>query len=123
MRSIAWRMRRVTGEAVEVDTFEVLASLMGASTVESTANEADLFDDDVAVNSNSEADLFDDNDSFCNTSSEADLFDDEESEPITEISATAANKPPVNTPAVGKDEKIDTIRVEPQKIRCLDDSG
>lgn len=107
----------ITGETVEVDTFEVLASLMGASTVD-TANEADLFDDDVAVNSNSEADLFDDNDSFCNTSSEADLFDDEESEPITEISATAANKP-LNTPAVGKDEKIDTIRVEPQKLDAL----
>lgn len=91
----------VTGEAVEVDTFEVLASLMGASTVD-TVNEADLFDDDIAVNSNSEADL----------------FDDEELEPITEISATAANKP-LNTPAVGKDDKIDTIRVEPQKLDAL----
>ena len=109
----------VTGEAVEVDTFEVLASLMGASAVESTAGEADLFDDDLAVNSNSEVDLFDDNDSFFNTSSEADLFDDEELEPITEISATAAKKLPVNTPVVGKDHKIDTIRVEPQKLDAL----
>ena len=112
----------VTGEAVEVDTFEVLASLMGASAVD-TAGEADLFVDDVAVNSNSEADLFDDNDSFLNISSEADLFDDEESEPITEISATAANKLPVNPPAVSKNDKIDTIRVEPQKLDALMTQG
>ena len=121
----------VTGEAVEVDTFEVLASLMGASAVESTAGEADLFDDDVAVSSNSGADLFDDDDSLVNTASEADLFDDdedtssseadlfEESEPITEISATVANKLPVKPPAVSKNDKIDTIRVEPQKLDAL----
>ena len=121
----------VTGEAVEVDTFKVLASLMGASAVESTAGEADLFDDDVAVSSNSGADLFDDDDSLVNTASEADLFDDdedtssseadlfEELEPITEISATVANKLPVNPPAVSKNDKIDTIRVEPQKLDAL----
>ena len=121
----------VTGEAVEVDTFKVLASLMGASAVESTAGEADLFDDDVAVSSNSGADIFDDDDSLVNTASEADLFDDdedtssseadlfEELEPITEISATVANKLPVNPPAVSKNDKIDTIRVEPQKLDAL----
>ena len=79
----------ITGEAVEVNTFAVLASLMGTSGSggrgDNSASEASLFDDDeddfFGNNSGSETSLFDDDeDDFFgnNSSSEASLFDDDE---------------------------------------------
>ena len=81
----------ITGEEVAVNTFEVLASLMGASSSSESSStfgaEASLFDDEESnsfpSNLSSEASLFDDeeSDSFENNlSAEASLFDDEESD-------------------------------------------
>ena len=113
----------VTGETVEVNTIEVLASLMEISGSEpADSSEADLFDDDDGfANASSKADLFDDDDGFANVSSEADLFDDddEQSEPVAAISAASESTPATTTPATNKDYKIDTIRVEPQKLDAL----
>ncbi|MEL6927602.1 MAG: response regulator [Cyanobacteria bacterium J06600_6] len=149
----------VTGELVEVDTFAVLATLMGTSAQESS--EADLFSDDddlFGANSasvsaeadlfdesigDSEADLFSDDDDLfgANSSSfsaEADLFD----EPVVDSEADLFNDDddlfdeadvssiPQSSPAdlqsaspvppkVERDYKIDTIRVEPQKLDTL----
>lgn len=99
----------ITGEAVEVNTFEVLASLMGVSDVsQSTGNsEADLFDD------------FDDNDSL-------DLFNEADAEKILAAKLepvfdpfVTKNSQPVEVAAPVKDYSIDTIRVEPQKLDTL----
>ena len=117
----------ITGEAVEVNTFEVLASLMGVADVpKSTDNsEADLFDDDdLFGDSDAEADLFDDDlDTSSKNSSEADLFDDDEDaisapqlEAVTDLVTTSDPKIKM---AVGQDYKIDTIRVEPKKLDTL----
>ena len=125
----------VTGEAVDVNTFEVLALLMGASDVsQSTANsEADLFED-----SDSEASLFDDDDDtddfLEDFNSEAFLFDDDDStdllnkeneekilaaklEPVADSFAVKSSQPAVAAPI--KDYFINTIRVEPQKLDTL----
>ncbi|MDJ0570040.1 MAG: response regulator [Pleurocapsa sp. MO_192.B19] len=118
----------ITGEAVEVNTFEVLALLMGASDVaEPSGNsEADLFADE----SSSEASLFDDDDAddlFADeSSSEASLFDDDddvtesiiavEPEQVPDTFAVNNSQP---TKAANRDYKIDTIRVEPQKLDTL----
>ena len=133
----------ITGEAVEVNTFEVLAALIEASpSAQKSDNsevdvfdndsfdsqfgsEADLFDDDDSFGTepSTEADLFDDDDSFdTEPSTEADLFDDEvvpDRLPIDEIDNTFSIQPvkPVKA-AMGKDS-IDTIRVEPQKLDAL----
>ncbi|MEL7417859.1 MAG: response regulator [Cyanobacteria bacterium J06555_3] len=157
----------VTGELVEVDTFGVLASLMGSIEQPAAAtSEADLFadeDDDFFGTSSpaspeadlletdssySEADLFADEDDFFgveaqdsdseidsgensyifaaqldSASSEADLFaDDEPTTPPETVVQTIPKpepKPTVVTPAVDRDYKIDTIRVEPQKLDTL----
>ncbi|MEO1671197.1 MAG: chemotaxis protein CheA, partial [Cyanobacteria bacterium J06631_2] len=152
----------VTGELIEVDTFEVLASLMGSSEQSPTASsEADLFadDDDDFFGTSSpvspEPGLFDDADSSLN--SEADLFSDDEEdffgseadfgdnsylftapsdsvdsevdifgddEPDTSPQTVIQTIPrpdqvPVVTPAANQGYKIDTIRVEPQKLDTL----
>ncbi|MEM7758690.1 MAG: response regulator [Cyanobacteria bacterium P01_A01_bin.40] len=129
----------VTGEVVEINTLEVLASLMNYSDSSTTSNsELDLFDDDddfLAQPANSEADLFDDdNHDFTVNShnSEADLFDDEDdlfdteslatavqSQPITQTLTTSDAQQPVKASVVNQDHKIDTIRVEPQKLDTL----
>ena len=110
----------ITGEAVNVNTIEVLASLMEVSGSQPAdgSSEGDLFDDD-GFAASSEANLFGDDDG-ANTSSEADLFndDDEQSEPVTVIS-TSEPVPATTAPAINKDYKIDTIRVEPQKLDAL----
>ena len=109
----------ITGEAVQVNTIEVLASLMEVSGSHTSSSEADLFDDDEFAAASSEADLFDD-DEFAAASSEADLFDDDDQ--LSEPTAVRATLEPVlatTTPAINKDYKIDTIRVEPQKLDAL----
>ena len=120
----------ITGETVEVNTIEVLAGLMEVSG-ESASSEADLFDDDDGfANVGSEADLFDDDDGFADVSSEADLFDDDdgfanvgseadlfEDEPSDSVIPDSSILKSV--PAINKEYKIDTIRVEPQKLDAL----
>ena len=116
----------ITGEAVEVNTLEVLASLMDTSV---GGSEADLFDDTSSFSQGSEADLFDDTSSFTQ-SSEADLFDDnsdlfepDEDEkiavtmPSEQLLVKDASPTKVTVPV--RDYAIDTIRVEPQKLDTL----
>lgn len=111
----------ITGEAVEVNTIEVLAGLMEVSSSEpaaSSGSEADLFDDDDGfADVSSEADLFDD-DGFADVSSEADLFDDEPSDSVI-ANTPVLESVPATIPPIDKEYKIDTIRVEPQKLDAL----
>ena len=125
----------VTGEAVQVDTFAVLASMVGSSDRPPAVNaEADLFADDddffgiQSHSEDSEADLFGDNSYIFGTqsdsvNSEVDLFTDHESEIESELVMETRAKPkpqlPVASPVVNQDYKIDTIRVEPQKLDTL----
>ena len=122
----------VTGEVAEVNTFEVLASLMGASDTASINNaEADLFDDDddlFGEESNAEVALFDDdnNDLFDEQSpSETSLLEEEADlsraklELVTKTKVAPDIKQPVTPPTANQDYKIDTIRVEPQKLDTL----
>lgn len=136
----------ITGEAVEVNTLEVLAALMDVSNTSDTSVsasdggfEADLFDDDVYPNSfsenaDSEANLFDENyntEDFARDSA-ADLFDDAdnttsfEPEPARLAASLElqSQQPPVKdipTKAAVpvRDYTVDTIRVEPQKLDTL----
>ncbi len=108
----------ITGETVEVNTFEVLASLMGVSDdSQSTGNsEADLFED-----SDFQASLFDDFDD----NNSIDLFNEADAEKILAAKLESVSAPSVtqnSQPAVAapvKDYSIDTIRVEPQKLDTL----
>ena len=142
----------VTGEVVDVNTFGVLASLMGSDPDASASSEADLFADDndffadSSSPANSEADLFADDDNFFADSfseedsdsdlsgdrsyifahqprtenSEADLFADDEPATISP-SGDLTTVQPTAQPAKSaeRDYKIDTIRVEPQKLDTL----
>ena len=105
----------VTGEAVEVNTIEVLASLMDTSVSTSVEHsEADLFDDDYSssFSQNSAADLFDD----------SDLFEDEDSFIKSELPSEQLPTPdvsPTKATVPIRDYSIDTIRVEPQKLDTL----
>ncbi len=126
----------ITGEAVTVNTFEVLALLMGASdTSESVDNsESDLLVD----NSNSEASLFDDDsdDLFGDDDEEeASLFDDDSddlfgdddeeednlfvAQPEAVVEKTTEKNISQPVTAAKRDYQIDTIRVEPQKLDIL----
>ena len=137
----------ITGDAVEVNTFEVLALLMGASDADKSAggNETDLFEerssseaslfaDDEATffdnDSSSEASLFDnEGDDFLGDelSSEASLFDDEvadnflaeKPEPVVDTVGTTNITLPTKSTTPARDYKIDTIRIEPQKLDTL----
>ena len=104
----------VTGEAVEVNTIEVLASLMDTSVSTSVEHsEADLFDDDSSsFSQNSAADLFDD----------SDLFEDEDSFIQSELPSEqllTSDVSPTKATVPIRDYSIDTIRVEPQKLDTL----
>ena len=109
-------------------------------------SEADLFADDEPVTS-SEADLFEEDNDFFDVQSnlkdskadlvsdrsyifahqsdpeysEADLFADDElaTSPSSDTRTIAQAEPAPATPAVERDYKIDTIRVEPQKLDIL----
>ena len=129
----------ITGASVEIDTFAVLTSLIGSSGNSAPqAAEADLFDDDddffgtqstqdsQTDSVNAEADLFADDDDFFGAdseavSTEADLFADEPLEPAEDLPLD----PPLELPkqavaaSATRDYKIDTIRVEPQKLDAL----
>ena len=121
----------ITGEAVDVNTLEVLASLSASSDNSSTGNlEADLFSDepDLLVDtSNSEADLFDDANEQANLFDDRDdlqqsLFDEDPEilvESITKTSVTPNHQQHSQTPVANQNYKIDTIRVEPQKLDIL----
>ncbi len=128
----------VTGEAVQVNILEVLASLMSNSQGLATGNsQADLFNDDDDLFGNQseaesfEGDLFDDDNDDNNNNvfavvanSPADLLADEpELSEITSAAATNILAPElqesVTAPVVNQDYIIDTIRVEPQKLDTL----
>jgi two-component system, chemotaxis family, sensor kinase CheA len=103
----------VTGELVNIDTFTVLASLMGSSeNASATSSETDLFGDE------DESDFFGDQSGFITP--EAALFDD----PSPNFGADLFEEDdssdffPVVNP-INPDYKIDTIRVEPQKLDSL----
>ena len=138
----------ITGEVVEVNTFEVLASLMGGSdTTLGNNSEADLFDDDDDLfreQTPSEAALFDDDNSDLfdqQSTAETALFEDPEDlvaaklELVTKTIAAPDTQQPVTASTVNQHYKIDqrseqvpsfhsgvisdTIRVEPQKLDTL----
>ncbi len=104
----------ITGDEVEVNTFEVLALLMGAADASESVD-------------NSEADLFAEQDDLFrdDSSSEADLFAYDfsvaEPEPLedTDVVVAANLNQPVTASTTSKDYQIDTIRVEPQKLDTL----
>ncbi len=102
----------ITGDEVKVNTFEVLALLMGAADASEPVD-------------NSKADLFADKDNLFryDSSSEADLFAYDfsvaEPEPLEELPITDNLNQPVITDTNLKDFQIDTIRVEPQKLDTL----
>lgn len=124
----------ITGEKVEVNTFEVLALLMGAesaspSDLNTAANDDDLFGDE----SSSESSLFDDDDLDTHKNNEDSLFDDSEDDLFNneidvildtgslsigrELETTQSQT--VQTTASVTDYQIDTIRVEPKKLDTL----
>ncbi len=128
----------ITGEKVEVNTFEILALLMGAesespSELNTSGDEDDLFGDEPS----SESSLFDDNDEDDlfdrHNHHESSLFNDDEDDlfendtnliPDTasiSISRELKTSQPqtVKTTASVKDYQIDTIRVEPKKLDKL----
>lgn len=122
----------ITGDGVEVKTFEILALLMGASDTSEAVSSlgADLFDDELFPDSaNLQADLFADDDDqdliTDNASVQVDLFTDDDNSSIDlsttipeTIQAGMANVDQL-IKAGGKDYQIDTIRVEPQKLDTL----
>ena len=99
----------ITGDTVEVNTFEVLALLMGASDAPESAGSAedDLFGDE----SSSEASLFEENDK--------DNFLATEIEQVVDTIGSTDISVPARINAPARDYKIDTIRVEPQKLDIL----
>lgn len=115
----------VTGELVNIDSLAVLATLMGSpANLPAPSSETDLFGDDDEVDFfgnqpslvTPEIALFDDP----SPHSEADLFDDELSE-IT-LATQIELQQPQTIPAVNpvnQEYRIDTIRVEPQKLDTL----
>ncbi len=122
----------ITGEVVEVNTVEVLASLMGGSDITLENNsEADLFNDDDDFldkqQFNPEAALFDDDnddvdDLFDDQQiSETSLFDDQEDLelPGAKLELVPDTKQSVTPPTVNQNYQINTIRVEPQKLDAL----
>ncbi|GAB4537936.1 MAG: hybrid sensor histidine kinase/response regulator [Pleurocapsa sp.] len=125
----------ITGEASNVNAFQVLAMLMGAesdsSSSESSSDdlfgkeEDDLFPSDIITESflfeEEEDDLFPSESNL-----DSPLFEEEEGEsslvsPATEsISDSIGTKSiPVKAATAVKDYQIDTIRVEPQKLDTL----
>ena len=125
----------LTATASEADLFGGDDDFFGAQS-DPEYSEADLFGDDEPVN-NSEADLFEDDDDFFgisdvedsqidltgdrsyifahhsnSTDSSADLFAEDVTSETSSILPTIA-------PAAERDYKIDTIRVEPQKLDRL----
>ena len=131
----------ITGEAVEVNSAAVLASLM--SDVDGVADLFDepassLFDDDDSgfLNDTSESSLFDDDDDsdLFNDEPESSLFDDLSSEPSQknkELNPPNPNvkaKPEANLEDISlsgkaatpvRNQKLNTIRVEPRKLDTL----
>ena len=127
----------ITGDAVEVNAVEVLALLMDSDTSQLADNSpASLFEDDddsdfFSENASSEASLFeddDDSDFFSeNASSEASLFEDDDDsdflvaqpkpEPVADTIGANTLQYPIK--AANRDYKIDTIRVDPQKLDTL----
>ena len=125
----------ITGEEVKVNTFEILALLMGAespslSELNTVEDEDDLFDEEPS----SEASLFDDEDDFLDNQNHnkssllddnGDLFDNETNliPDTASISIGKELETPqpqlVKTTASVKDYQIDTIRVEPKKLDTL----
>ena len=117
----------ITGEAVEVNSAAILASLMNDGD-----NVVDLFDDDDSFlnDSTSESFLFDDDDDsdlFDDADSESSLFDDEELDLPKPVSTEAKPKalpsqissPPAKAETPVRNQKLNTIRVEPQKLDTL----
>ena len=114
----------ITGETVAVDAKAILTSLMNDSD-----SAADLFGDDASP----ESSLFDDDDDsgFFNSdaSPESSLFDDEaeekeklsteKSETVIEPAVVEDLSQPAKVATPARDYKIDTIRVEPQKLDTL----
>ena len=107
----------ITGDAVEVNAVEVLALLMDSDTSQLADNSpASLFEDDddsdfFSENASSEASLFEDND-------DSDFFVAQpKPEPVADTIAATTIHSPIN--AANRDYKIDTIRVDPQKLDTL----
>lgn len=121
----------VTGQSANVDTFEVLATLIGT---ESEATDSESFDnlagdEDLGSGNDGETSLFDDDGLFADDDEGLEPLDEtallalanlarssNESTPDPVPSATAA---PAASATATKELQIDTIRVEPSKLDIL----
>ena len=124
----------ITGEPSDVKAIEVLALLMGA---ESESSQGDLLDHKTGDESSDESSLFDDDEDLFDSQSmsESSFFDEEDDlfsetpepindsgifnlEPIADSETSKVAKSAKVSPSV-RDQQIDTIRVEPQKLDTL----
>ena len=124
----------ITGEPSEVKAIEVLALLMGA---ESESSQGYLLDHETGGESSDESSLFDDDEDLFDSQSmsESSFFDEEDDlfsetpepiadsgifklEPIADSETSKVAKSAKVSPSV-RDQQIDTIRVEPQKLDTL----
>ncbi|MDJ0900830.1 MAG: hybrid sensor histidine kinase/response regulator [Xenococcus sp. MO_188.B8] len=124
----------ITGEPSNVKAIEVLALLMGA---ESESSQGDLLDHETGGESSDESSLFDDDEDLFDSQSmsESSFFDEEDDlfsetpepindsgifklEPIADSETSKVAKSAKVSPSV-RDQQIDTIRVEPQKLDTL----
>ena len=123
--------RAITGEPCEVKTVEVLALLMGAESTSSQSINDDLFDSEPGGKSAEESSLFDDDEELFESqpmTAESSLFHDDNEDLFSEIPESTAEsgifKPePIGDSIKGvapiRDQQIDTIRVEPEKLDTL----
>lgn len=121
----------ITGEGGQVDADAILSLLGGVDTSQGTDAEAFLFDDGESdsffSDTSTETSLFDDDEesesSFfvSDTTAEASLFDDDEDDSAEEYVSNflAAKSDRATTATPTRELKIDTIRVEPQKLDTL----
>ncbi|MCC0176593.1 response regulator [Waterburya agarophytonicola K14] len=131
----------ITGESVEINATDVLAALMGSSNISESGNDSglDLFDDDddsdfFSSDRDSQSSLFDDDDDdsdffSSDRDSQSSLFDDDEQDeqkqdiaqtkPSSNTVSIENSNQPIKVATPARDYKIDTIRVEPQKLDIL----
>ncbi len=113
----------ITGEPSEVKAIEVLALLMGA---ESESGQGDLFDSEPSSESSDESSIFDDDEDLFDSQpmTESSFFDREDDlfpetpEPISESGIFKVAESVKAAPSV-RNQQIDTIRVELQKLDTL----
>ncbi|MGK7896745.1 MAG: response regulator [Xenococcus sp. (in: cyanobacteria)] len=122
--------RAITGEPCEVKTVEVLALLMGAESASSQSTNDDLFDSEPSEEPAGESSLFDDDEDLIASqaiTTESSAFNEEddlfpeipELVPNSDILKPESVVEEVKAAPSVRDQQIDTIRVEPQKLDTL----